>query len=136
MNPPLEAENLEDLLICRLRGELTSSLLEQLKKELADRVRKTKTFRILLNLKEIEYITSRDLGAFVQVYRFMDKERRELGLEDEPLLALSDLNPFVEDVIEMTKLETVFRIYETEAEAVAALSEERAKPEPPSPESP
>jgi anti-anti-sigma factor len=135
MKPPLEAENLDDLLICRLRGELTSSLLEQLKKNLAERIRKTKILKVLLVLKEVEYITSRDLGALVQIYRFMDKERREHKVEDEPVLALSDLNPFVEDVIEMTKLETVFKIFETESEAVSALCARAAEAKPPSDES-
>jgi len=122
MNQPIEADRIDDLLIYRLSGELSTFLLDRLKREIAVKAKNEKMFQVLLNLGDVEYITSKDLGVFVQIYRFLDDESRKSGLDKRAVLALSDLRPFVRNIIEMTRLQQVFRVFETESEAVSALA--------------
>ncbi len=122
LRPSLEAEQLENLLIFRLAGELTSSVLNRLKVEVARQAKEKKMHRVLLNMGDVEYITSKDLGVFVQLYRFLDAEREGSEIESPAVLAFSNLNAFVQGVIELTKLETVFPVFDTEEKARTELS--------------
>ncbi len=122
MKHPIDSEQRENLLVFRLSGELNSYNLDALKHELSKKVREAKIYRVLINLAQVEYVTSKDLGVFVQVFHFLQKERKENEVFDEPVLAFCNLEPFVQDVMAMTRLETIFRVFDTEEEAIEALS--------------
>jgi len=115
-------EKLDDLLICRISGEMTSYLLDSLKNDLAVKVKEEKTFRMLLNLEKVEYISSRDLGVFVQIYHFLDIKKNEYKPDSKAVLAFCNLSKFVRGILEMTKLQQVFTIYKTEEDAIARLT--------------
>src|SRR6201993_1803004 len=89
-------------------GEESSGLRESLKKLL------TTTKKIVLNLAGVTYIDSGGLGTLVGVY----SSARAAGAE----IKLTGLGQRLRDVLQITKLATVFEVYDSEQEAVTALS--------------
>jgi anti-sigma B factor antagonist len=69
--------------------------------------------QILLDLSEVSYIDSGGLGTLVGVY----STARAAGAD----IKLTGLGPRVRDVLQITKLVTVFEVYESEQKALAAF---------------
>jgi anti-sigma B factor antagonist len=69
--------------------------------------------KIIMNLAEINYIDSTGLGELVGVYRQVKSQGGELKL--------LNLNKKVSDLLQITKLYTVFDIHSDEAQAVASF---------------
>jgi anti-sigma B factor antagonist len=89
-------------------GDEAIALRENLKKILAD-------FRqVVLNLSGVSYIDSGGLGTLVGVY----SSARAAGAD----IKLSGLGPRLKDTLQITKLVTVFEVYETEQQAVDAFA--------------
>jgi len=82
---------------------------------LRDRVRAltTKDSRIILNLGEVTYIDSGGLGTLVALYT----TARNSGAS----IKLARLTPRVGDLLQVTKLLTVFEVYDSEEEAVESF---------------
>jgi anti-sigma B factor antagonist len=70
--------------------------------------------KIVLNLKNVAYIDSAGLGMVVAAY-FSAKT-------NDASLCLCHLGAKFEEVLQITKLATVFPVYSTEAAAVASFS--------------
>lgn len=68
---------------------------------------------ILLNLSGVSYIDSGGLGTLVGVY----SSARSAGAD----IKLTGLGQRLRDVLQITKLATVFEVYETEQQAIAAF---------------
>jgi len=83
--------------------------------ELRDRVRAltTEGSRIILNLAEVTYIDSGGLGTLVALYT----TARNTGAS----IKLARLTPRVGDLLQVTKLLTVFEVYDSEEEAVESF---------------
>lgn len=88
-------------------GEESSGLRESLKKLL------TTTKHIILNLSGVSYIDSGGLGTLVGVY----SSARAAGAD----IKLTGLGPRLRDVLAITKLATVFEVYDTDQQAIAAF---------------
>src|ERR1700740_1220035 len=88
-------------------GEESSGLRDSLKKLL------TTTKRIVLNLSDVTYIDSGGLGTLVGVY----SSARKAGAD----IKLTGLGQRLRDVLQITKLATVFQVFDSEQEALAAL---------------
>jgi len=71
--------------------------------------------RILLNLGDVNYIDSSGLGELVSAFTAAKKQGGELKL--------LNLNKRVHDLLQITKLYTVFDVKEDEALAVSSFSE-------------
>jgi anti-sigma B factor antagonist len=69
--------------------------------------------KIIMNLAGINYIDSTGLGELVSGYRMIKSEGGELKL--------LNLNQKVSDLLQITKLYTVFDIHNQEAQAVASF---------------
>jgi len=82
---------------------------------LRDRVRAltTKDSRIILNLGEVTYIDSGGLGTLVALYTTV----RNSGASNKR----ARLTPRVGDLLQVTKLLTVFEVYNSEEEAVESF---------------
>jgi anti-sigma B factor antagonist len=102
-----------DVTVIDLDGRITlgdgSTLLRNLIHEKLDSGRK----KILLNLAAITYLDSTGLGELVSAYRFVKSQGGELKL--------LNLNKKVSDLLQITKLYTVFDIHNDEAQAVASF---------------
>jgi anti-sigma B factor antagonist len=88
-------------------GEEATSLRENLKRVLAS------TRQIVLNLSGVSYIDSGGLGTLVGVY----STARASGAD----IKLTGLGQRLRDVLQITKLVTVFEVYESEQEAIATF---------------
>ncbi|HWY58906.1 MAG TPA: STAS domain-containing protein [Terriglobales bacterium] len=88
-------------------GEEATALRENLKKVLSS------TRQVVLNLAGVNYIDSGGLGTLVGVY----SSARASGAE----IKLTGLGQRLRDVLQITKLVTVFEVYDTEQEAIATF---------------
>jgi anti-sigma B factor antagonist len=88
-------------------GEESSLLRETLKKALAE------NNRIVLNLGEVSYIDSGGLGTLVAL--------RTSAQNAGGTIKLTNLTKRVDDLLQVTKLLTVFDVYNSEAEAVESF---------------
>jgi anti-sigma B factor antagonist len=88
-------------------GEEATELRETLKKLLAS------TRKLILNLSGVSYIDSGGLGTLVGVY----SSARPSGAD----IKLTGLGQRLRDVLQITKLVTVFEVYDTEQQAIAAF---------------
>jgi anti-sigma B factor antagonist len=88
-------------------GEEATALRDSLKEALK------KSSRLVLNLSDVTYIDSGGLGTLVGVY----SSARAAGAD----IKLTGLGQRLRDVLQITKLVTVFQVFDTEQEALAAL---------------
>ncbi len=91
-----------------LFGEESAGLRESLKRVLS------KSRKVVLNLSGVSYIDSGGLGTLVGVY----SSARAAGAD----IKLAGLTQRVQDVMQVTKLVTVFEVYDTEKDALNAFS--------------
>jgi anti-sigma B factor antagonist len=87
-------------------GEGSSNLREGIRELMAQGTRK-----ILLNLGEVTYIDSSGIGELVSAYTSVSGQGGTLKL--------LNLTKRVKDLLQITKLYTVFDIYDNEAHAIA-----------------
>lgn len=88
-------------------GEEAAALREEIKKVLGS------SKKIVLNLSGVNYIDSSGLGTLVGAY----SSARSAGAD----IKLCGLGQRLRDVLQITKLVTVFEVYDSEAQAVAAF---------------
>src|SRR5450432_3864044 len=88
-------------------GDEANALRDFLKETLAE------SPRMVLNLSGVTYIDSGGLGTLVGVY----SSARAAGAE----IKLTGLGQRLRDVLQITKLVTVFEVYDSEQEAIAAF---------------
>jgi anti-sigma B factor antagonist len=88
-------------------GDEANALRDFLKEALAE------TPRMVLNLAGVTYIDSGGLGTLVGVY----SSARAAGAD----IKLTGLGQRLRDVLQITKLATVFQVFNSEQEALAAL---------------
>jgi anti-sigma B factor antagonist len=113
MSLSVRTRKVDNVLILDLAGRLTIGepvllLRETLRAHVADGDR-----NVVLNLGDVSYIDSSGLGELVSAYTTV---RNKQG--DVKLLKLTSK---AKDLLQMTKLLTVFDTYDDEAKAVAAL---------------
>ena len=99
-------------LIIYLNGRLDVHLASEIEKDLNTIIKNQPTKDIVLNLEEVEYMSSSGLRVFVSLMRTLkDSERK---------LKLSNLSAAVKKVFEVVELMDMFNIYDSEEEAVAS----------------
>ena len=88
-------------------GEESSHLRDYLKQVLAS------SRKLILNFSGVSYIDSGGLGTLVGVY----SSARSAGAD----IKLTGLGQRLRDVLQITKLVTVFEVYDNEPQAIAAF---------------
>ena len=89
-------------------GEESALLRDELKKAVADGTKK-----IVLNLAEVNYIDSGGLGTLVALHTTAQRA--------EATIKLASLTKRVVDLMQITKLLTVFEVYKSEYDALEAF---------------
>ena len=104
----------QDITIVDLSGQIKlgegSSVLRETIKDLLGKGRK----KILLNLADINYIDSSGVGELVSAFTSVRNQGGELKL--------LHLTKKVHDILQITKLYTVFDVRDNEAAAISAFS--------------
>jgi anti-sigma B factor antagonist len=97
-----------DMVICSVSGDIDINSSPQIRKSF-DKIIDGKTMKIIINLSGVSYIDSSGLATLVEIL----KKTRNYGGK----LRLSNLAAKVKSLFEITKLEKLFDIYDTEEEA-------------------
>jgi anti-sigma B factor antagonist len=113
MSMVLKARRLDDVVILDLSGRITIGegtvvLREQIQRLLAKGDRK-----FLLNLADVDYIDSSGLGELVTAFTTVRNNQGQLKL--------LNLTRRVQDLLQITKLLTVFEAFNNETEALKTL---------------
>jgi len=99
----------DGVLICQVLEEINLDNVDELskvfKKIVTDNARK-----VLLDLRQVDYIDSSGFACLIQ----FSKDLRAI----EGVLFLSGLSPKIRSLFAITKLESVFKLYETETDAL------------------
>jgi len=69
--------------------------------------------RLLLNFRNVEHLSSAALGMLIKLHNEMKKTGGKLRL--------SDINPQIFEVFKITRLNKLFEIYDTRAEALRSF---------------
>ncbi len=96
--------------IVDVTGDIDMGTSPDLRKTLLESLKKTP--RLLVNMREVRYVDSSGIASLVEVLKeARNKEKR---------LVLFGLNTIVHDVLQLTRLNKIFEIRETEEEALQA----------------
>jgi anti-sigma B factor antagonist len=102
-----------DVIVLDVSGRITlgegNVMLREIVRDLADKDNK----RIILNLSEVNYIDSSGMGELVKTHTTIRNKGGQLKL--------ANLNKRVHDLLEMTRLASVFDIHRDEAGAIASF---------------
>jgi len=96
-----------------ISGRVTLEAAPQFLKALMQEVKVQRAPRLLVNMTEVSYIDSAGAACLVEAL----KVSRDLKLG----FALYGLGSVAKDVLELTRLTTVFEIYDTQEEAVRGI---------------
>ena len=110
----IEERQAGDVTILALAGKLTLGEGERLLKGKISSVVRGEPRQLLLDLSEVPYVDSAGLGELVRTYTAVNRNGGQLKL-----LGLAKR---IKDVFALTKLLTVFEIFETEQEALDSFS--------------
>jgi anti-sigma B factor antagonist len=102
-----------DVTIIDMDGRITLGEGSALLRDLIAQCLSINHKKIIMNLGQINYIDSTGLGELVSGYRLVKSEGGELKL--------LNLNKKVTDLLQITKLYTVFDIHNQEAQALASF---------------
>lgn len=100
--------------ILDLSGKLTLGEGDELLREKIASLVNGGQKQLLLNLEGVPYIDSAGLGEIVRTYTTVSRQGGKLKL--------LNLTKRIEDLLSITKLLTVFEVYDTEAEAIQSYS--------------
>lgn len=100
----------EGVVLCYIKGEISIDTVPQLQ-QVFKRLVDNKARKILLNFSEVSHIDSSGLASLVKFSR---------NLKDiHGVVFLSNLSPKIKTIFGITKLVNMFKIYETEEEALS-----------------
>lgn len=110
----IEERRAGDITILALMGKLTLAEGRDLFKDKVGDVVQAGHNKLLIDLTEVPYVDSAGLGELVRTYTAVNRSGGQLKL-----LGLAKR---IKDVLALTKLLTVFEIFETEEEALDSFS--------------
>ncbi len=106
-------ESRKDVTIVYLKGRLDVHYSEEIENELNNLISQGRK-KILLNLENVEYLSSSGLRVFIAISRRL----KEVGGE----LKLMKLNETTKKIFKIVELTDMFDIYETQEEALKSFS--------------
>lgn len=108
----IKTEKKGDSIVAYLRGRLDVHLSGEIEKDLNDLIEQNPDKNLVINLDEIEYMSSSGLRVLVAIMRQLKSNDRSLKL--------CHLNTAVKKIFEVVELMDMFDIYDTEEEALKA----------------
>lgn len=100
-----------------LAGRLDVHLSADIEKEINSLIKSEADCNMLLNLTDVEYMSSSGLRVFVSTMRALKESKRKLKL--------CNMNNAVKKIFEVVELMDMFDIYENEEEALKAFKLEK-----------
>ncbi len=109
----LNLKKLDNTVIIYLEGRLDVHLSADIEKEINKLIESDPASSLLLNLKDVEYMSSSGLRIFVSTMRILKESNRKL--------VLCNMNNAVKKIFEVVELTDMFDIFNTEDEALKFL---------------
>jgi anti-sigma B factor antagonist len=101
----------EGRVILDVSGDIDLANSPAMRKTLLGEIKEKRTPKVLLNLRSVRYIDSSGIASLVEGL----KASRDLGSR----LILYGLSPAVREVMELSRLQRIFEIYDNEEQALA-----------------
>ena len=110
-----------DVVVLDVRGHMTLSDSEASLYRYASRLADEGHLHLVLNLQHVAYIDSVGIGEIVRTFLHLGQRGGSM--------AVCSVSPRTREVLLATRLDTVIHMYETEAQAVAAVSPASKSPQ-------
>ena len=111
----IDERAVDGVTILDLQGKMLIGEGDELLREKINQLVENGTERIVLNLAEVPYVDSAGLGEIVRCYTTVSRKNGKLKL--------LHLTKRIHDLLSITKLLTVFEVYDTEEEAVKSFKQ-------------
>lgn len=108
----ISARHLDKTTILDISGDIDLAHSTQVRKVVLQEFRENHTPRVILNLRDVNYIDSSGVASLVEGL----KASRDVGSR----LILFGLSPIAHEVLQLSKLLKIFEIYDTEDMALQA----------------
>ena len=111
----LNVKKINDYIVINFNGSLDTKVSRNFEEDIENILAQYPEMNILLNMKDLKYLSSSGLKIFVSLRRALSEKNLELKI--------CNMGRAVKDVFEMTKLLQFFKIYSDEESAIYSLSE-------------
>ena len=108
----ISARHMDKTTILDISGDIDLAHSSEVRRIILIEFREKRTPRVILNLLEVSYIDSSGVASLVEGL----KASRDVGSR----LILFGLSPIAHEVLQLSKLLTIFEIYDTEEKALEA----------------
>lgn len=108
-----EVQDIQDVRVIKLKGKISIGAGDVKIRRLVDEALQDGKTKIVLDLGAVSSVDSSGIGEMVSCYTTVTKRGGKL--------ALLRLSPKINDILQVTQLITVFNVYDSEEEALAAL---------------
>ena len=112
----LNIRKVDNIAVIYLSGRLDVHLSANIEKEINNLIQTDAKCHLLLNLRDVEYMSSSGLRIFVSTMRILKESERKLKL--------CNMNNAVKKIFEVVELMDMFDIYENEGAAIKSFSNE------------
>ncbi len=109
----LKTKKTNNVVVIYLAGRLDVHLSADVEKEINKIINEEQSSHLLLNLQDVEYMSSSGLRIFVSTMRILKESKRRL--------ALCNMNAAVKKIFEVVELMDMFDIYDSEADALKSF---------------
>jgi anti-anti-sigma factor len=109
----LKTTKTDNVIIIYLNGRLDVHLSADVEKGINKIIKEEPQSHLLLNLEDVEYMSSSGLRIFVSTMRILKDNKR--------MLKLCNINSAVKKIFEVVELMEMFDIYNNEEDALAAF---------------
>lgn len=115
-NPRLSVRRDNGVVVAELLDEriLEEQAIQQIRDELLGLIDQETTPKLLIVFRNVQHLSSATLGALIQIKKSIEK----LGGQ----LRLSDINPQIQEVFAITKLDRLFQIHSSSDAASNSFS--------------
>jgi len=113
INMNLNTKKVDNVMVVYLSGRLDVHLSAEIEKEINSLIQNEPSAHLLMNLSDVEYMSSSGLRIFVSTMRILKEQKRHLKL--------CNMNSAVKKIFEVVELMDMFDIYDTEEEALKSF---------------
>jgi anti-anti-sigma factor len=109
----LNIKRVDNVVVVYLAGRLDVHLSAEIEKEINKIIQNEPEMHLLMNLQNVEYMSSSGLRIFVSTMRILKEQKR--------MLKLCNMNNAVKKIFEVVELMDMFDIYDSEEEALKSF---------------
>ena len=115
----VELEFADDVCVVRLKGRFATGQDKHYLRDKTEDIKKSGLVKILADFNEVSYIDSTGIGFLIGIYTSITKNQNGM-------FVLANVNHRVQEVLELTRLDSIFPLYKDEAAARDALKQGRS----------